>query len=108
MPYQLFQWKSPIPFPKQLPAIAQEFIWGEEVEGLIDLPIKEMLDALKVEFPKHHELPGSLMIDAELASIEVTWSWQYLRYQASSISPADEQKLRSVGDKFECTQFEPK
>lgn len=107
MPFQLFQWNSPIPFPKRPAAIVQEFIWGEEVDGLIDLPIKEIIERLKLEFPEHKELPGSLVLTGESGPIEVSWSWQFVRYEAQEVAPADEEKLRVVGEAFRCQQLKP-
>ncbi|MEX2175218.1 MAG: hypothetical protein WD872_12720 [Pirellulaceae bacterium] len=103
---QLMFWK-PRPDCSLSPArIAQELTWGEDVEGLIDLPIKEVLDRLKVEFPQHDEKPGLLMIGTTGGPVETTWSWQHLSIKCPGILPADRERLVAVVAEFGCTVHE--
>ena len=59
--------------------IARELLWGEEVEGLIDLPIRQIIDRLKAEFPHHDEKSGLFTAHASPGSFQATWTWQHLR-----------------------------
>ena len=46
----LLFWKARPDLAMPEDAVARELNWGEEVEGLIDLPVKEIIDRLKAEF----------------------------------------------------------
>jgi hypothetical protein len=73
--------------------IGRELIWGEEVEGLIDLPVKEIIGRLKAAFPKHDEQPGLLIGYAGSGSFEATWTWQYFKVACRSLADPDRRKL---------------
>lgn len=75
------------------PEICRELTWGEEVEGLIDLPIKEIIDRLKVAFPDHEERPGLLICRTEGGSFEVTWTWQFVKVAGAELNEDDRAKL---------------
>lgn len=87
-------------------AIAQELAWGEDVEGLVDLPIREIIDRLKEEFPRHRETPGHLSLELGAGRAEATWSWQHVRLELSEASDQDCQQLIAVGLEFGCTAYE--
>ena len=59
---QLLFWKPGPKVKLSAPEIARELVWGEEVEGLIDLPVREIIDRLKAEFPQHEEKSGVLSL----------------------------------------------
>lgn len=86
--------------------VSQELLWGEEVEGLIDLPIKEILDRLKAEFPNHREPAGVLEATAATGRFEATWSWQHLRIDCDDLLPADRQRLLDVLAEFGLSPFQ--
>lgn len=86
--------------------IGRDLLWGEEVEGLIDLPVREILDRLKAEYPRHEEKPGALICQAGDASFEVTWSWQHLRVQHSALPPDERERLIDAVESFECMAFD--
>jgi hypothetical protein len=78
--------------------VARELFWGEEVEGLIDLPVKEVIDRLKTAFPKHEEQPGLLIGHAESGSFEATWTWQFIKVAFHDVPAPERQKLiKAVG-----------
>jgi len=78
--------------------ICRELFWGEEVDGLIDLPVKEIIDRLKAAFPKHDEQPGLLIGHANSGSFEATWTWQYVKVACGELDTADRTKLiKAVG-----------
>jgi hypothetical protein len=75
------------------PEIAQELTWGEEVTGLIDLPVKEIIDRLKGAFPDHEERAGLLIGRASVGRFEATWTWQHVRVEVHDLLPADRERL---------------
>ena len=86
--------------------IAQELSWGEDVEGLIDLPIKEIIDRLKAEFPRHRETPGHLSLDLEAGRAAATWTWQHVKIELSDAGDPDRQRVIAVLQEFGCTVYE--
>jgi hypothetical protein len=82
----------PLP-PEQL---ARELYWGEEVEGLDDLPIREILDRLTEAFPRHKETTGLVQVHGEEGPFEVTWTWQAVRVDYQTLGEADREKLHEV------------
>jgi hypothetical protein len=87
-------------------AVARELVWGEEVEGLVDLPIREVLDRLKAEFPEHRETPGLLIVEIESGRFETTWTWQHVKVELHEVSATDQQRLMAVLEAFGCQVFE--
>src|SRR6185312_11983503 len=43
----LLFWKAGPALKLSAPEVTRELVWGEEVDGLVDLPIREILDRLK-------------------------------------------------------------
>jgi hypothetical protein len=84
------------------PEVARELLWGEEVDGLIDLPIREIIDRLKTEFPQHEEKPGLLVCRAEGGSFEATWTWQHVRVDCRDLAESDRQRLIDAVESFGC------
>src|SRR5262245_1515556 len=104
---QLLFWRAG-PTVKLSPAeIARELLWGEEVEGLIDLPVREIIDRLKAEFPQHEEKSGILTAHAASGTFEATWSWQHLRIDHHNLPPADRDRLIDVIESFDCMAYSP-
>lgn len=107
MPYSLVFWKERQPLTMSPAAVAQELTWGEDVDGLIDLPIKEIIDRLKAEFPQHRETPGLLTIETGGGKCLATWTWQFVRLECQDV-PADErQRLIDVLEEFGCPPYDP-
>jgi hypothetical protein len=86
--------------------VAQELTWGEEVEGLIDLPVKEIIDRLKSEFPQHDEQPGTLVAHGGIGKFEATWTWQHLRVECHDLPAADRQRLIDAVESFGCMAYD--
>src|SRR5262245_3815737 len=98
---QLLFWKSGPNVKLSAPEIARELVWGEEVEGLIDLPVREILDKLKTEFPQHEEKSGLLTCRSDGGSVELTWTWQHLRADCHDLSEADRDHLIETIESFD-------
>jgi len=104
---QLLFW-NPGPSVRLSPAeIARELVWGEEVEGLIDLPVKEMIERLKTEFPQHDEQPGTLVARIGDGKFEATWTWQHLRIDCHELPAAARQRLIDTVESFGCMAYAP-
>jgi hypothetical protein len=88
--------------------ISQELSFGEDVEGLVDLPIKEVIDRIKAEFTGVDEKPGVLVGRGHAGQFEVSWSWQFFRIEGPHLEEDDRQKFLSIGRDFGCQAYEPK
>jgi len=86
--------------------IARELRYGEDVAGLNDLPVRDILDRIKAEFPDHRENAGQLTARAGDGSLEATWTWQYVRVDCRELPPADSQRLTRILESFGCTVYE--
>ena len=103
---QLLFWKAGPHVKLSAPEIARELVWGEEVEGLVDLPIREIIDRLKAEFADHEEKPGLLVGRAGGGSFEATWTWQFVKIDCRGLPEADRQRLIDAVESFDCMAFE--
>ena len=88
--------------------ISQELNFGEDVDGLVDLPIKEVIDRIKSEFTGVGEKPGVLGGRGYAGDFQVSWSWQFFRIEGSHLEEDDRQKFISIGRDFGCQAYEPK
>jgi hypothetical protein len=104
---QLIFWKAGPDLRLPAQEVARELIHGEDVAGLIDLPIKAILDRLKEAFPHHREVPGELLVEAGAGSFTATWTWQHLRVELGDVPAADRERLIAVLETFGCEAFEP-
>jgi hypothetical protein len=104
----LLFWKSGPNTKLSPPEIARELVWGEEVVGLIDLPVREIIERLKAEFPQHEEKPGLLAVHAATGSLEVTWSWQHVRVECRGLDVSDRERLIDTIESFDCMAYETK
>ena len=86
--------------------VARELAYGEEVVGLIDLPVKEIIDKLKAEFPEYDEQPGTLQVHADGGTFEATWTWQHLRVDCRDLAVADQQRLIEIIEAFGCMAYD--
>jgi hypothetical protein len=106
MPDVILFWKPRADLSLTPAAVARELLWGEEVEGLVDLAIKEVIDRLKAEFPEHRETPGLLVCRTGGGRLEATWSWQHVKAELHDVASADRQRLIAVLADFGCQHFE--
>jgi hypothetical protein len=102
----LLFWKAGPKLKLTAPEVARELTWGEEVDGLIDLPVREIIDRLKAEFPQHQENSGLLIGRAATGSFEATWTWQYLKIHCRDFPPDDRQRLIETIESFDCMAYE--
>lgn len=105
MPDVLLFWKPRADLKLSPPEVARELMWGEEVEGLVDLPVKEIIDRLKEEFPDHRETPGLLVLRTGGGQIEATWTWQYIKLAVADVAGADCERAAAAIASFDCVEF---
>lgn len=106
MPDSLLFWKPRADLVLSPPEVARELGWGEEVDGLIDLPVKEVIARLKAEFPDHRETPGLLVLKSGSGRIEVTWTWQHIKLEMHDVAGADRERAAAAVVSFGCVEFE--
>ena len=90
----LLFWKPGAHVKLSPPEIGRELTWGEEVEGLIDLNVREILDRLRVAFPRHEERAGELVgLGSSGGSFTATWTWQHVRVELNDLADEDRERL---------------
>ena len=87
--------------------LARELLWGEEVDGLIDIPVREILDRLKHEFRRHEENSGLLLGHGATGSFEATWTWQFVKIECHDLALSEREKLSDAIESFGCLMFDP-
>lgn len=87
-------------------SIAQELSFGEDVEGLVDLPIKEIIARVISDFPGCEERTGLLVGQGAAGPFEMNWSWQFFRVEAGQIDAVDRERFAAIGREFGCEPFE--
>ena len=75
------------------PEICRELTWGEEVDGLIDLPVKQIINRLKATFPRHEERSGEFIGHGSSGSFDATWTWQHIKVELHDLADDDRQRL---------------
>jgi hypothetical protein len=103
---QLLFWKPGPAVKLSAPEIARELVWGEEVDGLIDLPVRQIIDRLKAEFPQHEEKTGVLIGRSGAGWFEVTWTWQHLQLKCDDLPADDRLRLIETIESFDCMAYE--
>jgi hypothetical protein len=86
--------------------IFQELEFGEDVEGLIDLPIQEMIRGVREIFPHTAEQAGSVEGAGALGRVHVTWTWQWLRIAAADLTPEELAQLQRLATQYQCQVFD--
>lgn len=104
---QVMFWKAGPKVKLSAAEIARELAWGEEVVGLVDLPVREILDRVKAEFAQSDEKSGLLTVRGGTGHAEITWGWQFIRAECDGLPASDRKKLIETIESFDCMAFEP-
>jgi len=104
----LMFWRQQPQVSQPADSISQELSFGEDVDGLVDLPVKEVIDRIKAEFTGVDEKPGVLVGKGSAGQFEVLWTWQFFRIEGLHIGEDDRQKFLTIGRDFGCQAYEPK
>jgi hypothetical protein len=93
MPEILLFWNAG-PAVRLSPAeICRELTWGEEVVGLIDLPVRQIIDRLQAAFPRHEERSGEFTGHGASGSFDATWTWQHIKVELHGLADDDRERL---------------
>lgn len=107
MPYTLYFWTQPADFPSPPSPVAQELQLGNDVEGLIDLPVREIIDRLTAEFPGAVERAGTLTAKTADGSFEASWSWQFVKLDCHDLAEDTRLRLCEILQEFSATAYDP-
>jgi hypothetical protein len=105
--YTLYFWNQPPDFSSSPAVVAQELQFGNDVDGLIDLPIKDIIDRLKAEFPGAVERAGTLTDKSGQGSFEASWSWQFVKLDCHDVAEEARQRLCEILQEFSATPYDP-
>lgn len=106
MSQTLMFWKPGPDLMMPAAAITQELQHGEDVAGLIDLPVKAIIDRLKAEFPRHNERAGQLTMHDGDGRLEASWTWQFVRIDLHDVPAEARARAIDVLEEFGCLVFE--
>jgi hypothetical protein len=84
----------------------QELEFGEDVEGLVDLPIQEMIRGVRGIFPQAGEQAGSVAGPGALGRVQITWTWQWLRIAAADLTAEELAQIQRLARQYQCQVFD--
>jgi hypothetical protein len=102
----LYLWREPSGFELDAAAIARKLAGGDDVPGLIDLPIRDMLDVVKTHFPGGKETAGQWQWQSGAERIEATWSWQFLSFDVQQLTDEHRENIFELARQFHCPVFD--
>jgi hypothetical protein len=106
MPQVFFLWREETDVEHTPERIGRILEAGDDVGGLADLPIREMLDRIRHEFPGAQESAGMLTWKSGSESFRITWTWQFLRVEADSLSDEHREKFIDLARSFHCPVYD--
>jgi hypothetical protein len=106
MPGVLYLWREQGATDKSPAAIARELDADHDVEGLADLPIKDMLDCLKQQFPGIQEIAGRIRWISGDERFMATWTWQFMRIECENLSDEHRDKFFDLARRFRCPVYD--
>jgi hypothetical protein len=77
------------------------------VEGLADLPIRDMLDRLKGELTGSKETAGQLVWESGEEKVRATWAWQFMRLDTDHLADDRRDQLFDLARSVGCAVFDP-
>jgi hypothetical protein len=107
MSHLIYLWREERPTELAPPEIQRLLDAGEDVEGLADLPIKEMIDHLKREFHGAKETAGLLSWKSAEEQFRATWSWQFMRIESENLNDEHRDKFFDLARQFGCPAYDP-
>ncbi len=106
MSYIIYLWREERSTGLAAAAIQRQLDAGNDVEGLADLPIKEMIDRLKSDFPGCKESAGFLRWQAGEEWWGATWAWQFMRLESENLRDEHREKFIELARSFRCPVFD--
>lgn len=102
----LFLWREQEEVELQADKVQRLLESDQEVEGLADLPIREILDRVKAEFPGCRENAGLLAWNSGDEAFRMSWTWQYVRIECENLHEENRDKFFELSRHFGCPIFD--
>jgi hypothetical protein len=102
--YALWRAGNQVKLPPQ--EVFQMLEFGEDVEGLIDLPIKELIQEVRQIFPAAIERAGLVEGASAVGRVSVSWTWQWLRIAGTDLTAAEVEEISQLATRYSCSVFE--
>lgn len=100
-------WWKPVPgFAGASEIVHRTLMAEEDVDGLCDLPIRQMIDAMKSEFADCGEVAGLLKYREGDYEIHWTWSYQTMRAMADHFRDEHREKIIEIAQRHGCTVYD--
>lgn len=107
MPHVLYLWREERDTGLAAAEIQRRLDADEEIDGLADLPIKEMIDRLKGDFSGCKETAGQLAWTSGEERFRATWTWQFMRLESDHLSDEHRDRFFDLARSFGCPVFDP-
>lgn len=103
----IIAWWKPSPGLLTPAEMIHRTLMGEQdVDGLIDLPIRQMIDATKEHFANCREIAGLLSWKGDAQAIDWTWSYQTMRAAAEHFRDEDRETIIDIAHRHGCTVYD--
>lgn len=113
MSYELIFWRQTPTQTMSPSAIYESLMSEQDVEGLADLPIEDILSNVMREFPgtiRERNDPSEWLVwvsQNEKDSFELTWSRRHIRVDCRHLHSDQMNQLIEIGAAFDCPLFDP-
>jgi hypothetical protein len=107
MPHLLYLWREERDTQLSPSEVQRRLDADEDIEGLADLPIKEMIDRLKREFSGCKEVAGQLTWNSGNERFRATWTWQHMRLESDHLSDEHRDRFFELARSIGCPVFDP-
>ena len=108
MSYDINFWKQDKPLDLSAQEIYERLSERQPVEGLVKLPVDEILDRLTVAFPDFHRKESFPTARTSEGSVEFIWSDYNFRFDIRGGICADCQKLVDIMADYGCPMYDPR
>ena len=100
-------WKAGPEVKLSSPRLPAELVWGEEVDGLIDLPVREIIDRLKVEFPAARGKTGTAHGPRRRRLVRGHLDLARFRVDCRGLAAEHRERLIDAIESFGCMAYDP-
>jgi hypothetical protein len=113
MSYDLAFWRQTAGMQRPPESTYETLVGGQPVDGLMDLPVDEILAVIVESFPGAKRGPNGTedwveWVSAnQMDSFQVTWSHQYFLVTCRHVHSDDMNRLIEIGARFGCPLFDP-
>ena len=107
MPHLIYLWREERDTGLSSAETQRRLDADEDVDGLADLPIKDMIDRLKQDFPGCKEAAGQLVWISGDERFRATWTWQFMRLESDNLRDEQRDRFFELARGFGCPVFDP-